>query len=499
MERNEHPAILAVVSVLIAILCTTAQGSTIYVDDDAAPGGDGSSWQHAYTYLQDALAAALPGDEIHVGQGIYKPDTDSAHPDGTGDRDASFRLLDGVAIKGGFAGVGAADPNARDIARYESVLSGDLAGDDVPVVDPCDLLTEPTRAENTYHIVTAEPCGRSAVLDGFTISSGKAQNGGGGLYLPQIVMPCSPSIRNCTFIGNCANGGAAVCVYAAARPELIDCLFIQNAALQGGAMESTCGRSSDIGPGDFLVRGCVFAWNFAAGAGKYAAGTGGAIDIRWAPPSAIADCTFVGNRTELGGAIYTSAGGNIVNCRFIQNMADQMGGAIYVDATEMTVASCTFFDNIAACAKACYAEGQATLSVSNTILWDGGDEMGMGEGALAYVAYSDMQGGWPGEGNIDTDPLFAAPGYWDVSGTPDDPNDDFFVVGDYHLKSQAGRWDPNSQDWVIDAVTSPCIDAGDPNSPVANEPEPNGGRINMGAYGGMAEASRSWVEESVGG
>jgi len=56
---------------------------------------------------------------------------------------------------------------------------------------------------------------------------------------------------------------------------------------------------------------------------------------------------------------------------------------------------------------------------------------------------------------------------------------------------QAGRWDPNSQTWIQDDVTSPCIDAGDPTSPVGDEPEPNGQRINMGAYGGTQEASLS--------
>ena len=78
-----------------------------------------------------------------------------------------------------------------------------------------------------------------------------------------------------------------------------------------------------------------------------------------------------------------------------------------------------------------------------------------------------------------------------LNGTPNDPSDDFFVEGDYHLKCQAGRWDPNTGTWVKDDVTSPCIDAGDPNSPVGGEPAPNGGRINMGAYGGTAEASKS--------
>ena len=63
--------------------------------------------------------------------------------------------------------------------------------------------------------------------------------------------------------------------------------------------------------------------------------------------------------------------------------------------------------------------------------------------------------------------------------------------GDFHLKSQDGRYDPATQTWILDEVTSLCIDAGDPNSPLGDEPEPNGGRINMGAYGGTCDASKS--------
>ena len=112
------------------------------------------------------------------------------------------------------------------------------------------------------------------------------------------------------------------------------------------------------------------------------------------------------------------------------------------------------------------------------------------------ITYSDVQGGWPGEGNIDAAPCFAAPGLWvdaTSAGTIVPPGyaNAVWVNGDYHLKSQAGRWEPVAESWVLDEVTSPCIDAGDPNSPVGDEPEPNGGRINMGAYGGTAEASMS--------
>jgi len=72
------------------------------------------------------------------------------------------------------------------------------------------------------------------------------------------------------------------------------------------------------------------------------------------------------------------------------------------------------------------------------------------------------------------DPLFA-----DVSG------------GDYHLQSERGRYWPAHDVWVLDRKTSPCIDGGDPAAGPAGEPMPNGGRINMGAYGGTAQASMS--------
>lgn len=77
-------------------------------------------------------------------------------------------------------------------------------------------------------------------------------------------------------------------------------------------------------------------------------------------------------------------------------------------------------------------------------------------------------------GSISVDPLFASP-----------------TEGDFHLRSQGGRWQSAMMAWVFDTVSSPCIDAGDPASGLANEALPNGGRINMGAYGNTAEASKT--------
>ncbi|MBN1362032.1 MAG: right-handed parallel beta-helix repeat-containing protein [Sedimentisphaerales bacterium] len=125
--------------------------------------------------------------------------------------------------------------------------------------------------------------------------------------------------------------------------------------------------------------------------------------------------------------------------------------------------------------------------VVNSIFWNNRD---VAESLLprCAVRFSNIQGGWLGEGNFDSDPGFVSDGYWDVGASRSGA---LWIDGDYHLKSQAGRWEAGSQTWVIDDITSPCIDAGDPNSPVRDEPEPNGGRINLGAYGGTTEASKS--------
>lgn len=119
------------------------------------------------------------------------------------------------------------------------------------------------------------------------------------------------------------------------------------------------------------------------------------------------------------------------------------------------------------------AYAQAEPDISNCILWDnsGADLFG------CQARHSCIERGGQGEGNIDIDPLFAGPD-----------------AGDYHLRSKRGRYWPQHDVWVLDKVASPCIDSGDPTADYADEPVPNGGRINMGAYGGTAYASMSEVE-----
>jgi hypothetical protein len=108
--------IFILLCLLAAIPC---QARIIYVDADANGADDGSSWADAYNYLQNALADAnsnVDVNEIWVAQGIYTPDSNSADPNGSGDREATFQLISGVALYGGFSSGGGTweqrDPNA---------------------------------------------------------------------------------------------------------------------------------------------------------------------------------------------------------------------------------------------------------------------------------------------------------------------------------------------------------------------------------------------------
>ena len=124
--------------VVLTIGAIAVSAKTIYVDDDAVGVNDGTSWENAYNFLQDALADANSSEkpiEIHVAQGVYTPDSDSTVPDGTGNREATFQLINGVSLMGGYAGYGEVDSNERDVESYETNLSGDMDANEIEASD----------------------------------------------------------------------------------------------------------------------------------------------------------------------------------------------------------------------------------------------------------------------------------------------------------------------------------------------------------------------------
>jgi hypothetical protein len=555
-----------VISLLwLELPATALDGRIIYVDTDATGVNDGSSWDNAYKYLQDALAAAIYGDDIHVAQGIYTPDRGVGVT--AGDARATFSLKNGVAVRGGFAGHGEPDPNTRDFVRYETTLSGDLAGDDVNVTDLRGLLTDSRRAGNSYTVVTCRETDSNTILDGLTVTGGHCMilihfppgSSAAGMYncsASPTVINCTftgnatlysgggiyngegsnPTLINCVFTRNYASGrGAAMANVSDSNPKLINCTFTDNYAswdeMLGGAMFNcssnptltNCIFERNSGSAMYnlmsspMLQNCIFVENSAY--------FGGGICNENSSSVRLHNCTFMGNSAEhVGGGISDSnstiilidcvfrgnsariyGGGGIaaydssqilINCIFSGNSAF-FGGGVMNTFSNLTLSNCTFSGNLAQKQGGGILNHSPYMRLTNCILWNNEDEIDDAYGLMTQITYSNVQGGWPGEGNIDADPCFVESGYWDPNGTWDNPNDDFWVDGDYHLKSQAGRWEPVSQSWVKDNVTSPCIDAGDPMSPIGYEPFPNGGRINMGAYGGSAEASKSYFGEPI--
>ncbi len=208
---------------------------------------------------------------------------------------------------------------------------------------------------------------------------------------------------------------------------------------------------------------------------------------------------ITGGRDSLAGAIRcVSSSPTVSDCLIAGNrVSDVRGSIIHCTDSNAVFTNCTVADNYAGLLGTALRLDSSSVTVRNSILWGNTPREilsdGIREPLIRYVAVS---GGWPGVGNLNVDPLFAARGRWvsrnnpSVSVKPEDPTA-IWIMGDYHLQSQAARWDPKIHKWMRDEATSPCIDAGDPDVSYGYEIFPNGLRINMGVYGGTVEASKS--------
>jgi hypothetical protein len=551
MRRNPTLAISGAILVFfLQLLCPPGLSDVIYVDDDASPGGDGSSWGTAYKYLQDGLyKPPTGGDQIWVAAGTYKPDETTANPGGSGSRTATFQLINGVGIYGGFAGV-ETTLEERDWENNETILSGDLAGDDNPATQVADLLNDPSRAENSYQVI----CGSSvpddnAILDGFIVTGGNANgnfpfNSGGGIYY------FDGTITNCTITGNSAMGGGGG--FEICRGPITNCRITGNLAEDGGGLCScdgpitNCRITGNWAMGycggalvdcDGPITFCTINDNWANGAGGGLCECDGSITsctisgnatggwgggLIWCDGS-ITDCTVSSNSAMGDGGGFEICRGPITNCRITGNSAQNGGGLSRCESpvTFHTISNCTITGNSAVNGGGLYeCDGTITVCtiignsaeersgglyrcngiITNCIIWENRQPYSSSSVSWSSVPlYSCIQDGSYGTGCISSDPLFVDLGQWDTNGTPSDPNDDFWVNGDYHLKSEGWRWDSVRERWDYDDVTSRCIDAGNPGSLLYDEPliipdDPNNEwgeniRINMGAYGGTDEAS----------
>lgn len=319
--------------------------------------------------------------------------------------------------------------------------------------------------------------------------------------------------------GNTGHGGGAYIL--GYGPTRIDsCRFLRNTAGIGGYAE--WGGESGHGGGAYIaaaglaeISHCEFADNVGGFGGDGwdhggDGGHGGGVFIG-GQAATLTDCTIVGNysgqgqgmgKGGSGGGLYVFADVSVVNCLIAQNTAsggsyadyDGNGGGICVgDLINLSITNCTIADNTAEHTGYVLGRGggifslsSSSVSVNGSILWNNfaynvTTEAAQIDGVVPIINYSCVQG-WTGAfggvGNMGYNPQFADP-----------------VNTDYHVKSTYGRWVASSQSWIFDMIHSPCIDGGDPyDMDWKKELWPHGKCVNMGAYGGTPQASKSdWL------
>jgi len=409
----------------------TSTSDVYYVNADATGNETGGTWENAYVHMQDALLNAEDGDEVWVAEGTYYPDQGEGQTED--DRNASFVLVSGVGVYGGFEGNETSQDEANP-QENETILSGDIGLEDFS-------------NDNSYHVVDARFENGSrfgAELEGFTISSGKADgegsnaNGagmygapgltsqvtfvdnestgsGGALYFGGDVAIVSSTFKNNSGGQSFQIGGGAVAV-TYGSPQIYGTFFQNNDSQRGGGVYND-GADVELVANAFIGN---------EGSGVYSTGGAPFIDGN----------AFLNNEgTKWGGGIYLedSDGSVVANSLFSGNIVDNIdrygGAGLHAERSDMSIINCTFSNNSTPGGLGGAIHSlDGTVTIFNSILWGNeaefGSEISSDDGV--YIANSIIQGSVPstptdGGENLDTDPLFVDPdGSDDTAGTLDD-------------------------------------------------------------------------------
>lgn len=456
----------ATVVFITLIVAATAAARTITVDDDNPAD---------FPTIQAAIDDANEGDTIIVADGSYT---------GDGNRDVDFK---GKAITLESANGpenciidcnGTSDDPHRGFYFHSnedanSVLAGFTIQNGYAPTEETGTWPEPVGG--AICCLGSGPTVTECVITGNTAQGGSVGGSGGGIYcrdanmvIANCIIEDNGKLSNIPYdpVGTLWGGGIGMsggCV------KIVDCTITNNRAYMGGGLSCLETRLS--------VLNCKID-------GNYAEGGGGACLAGYA---LLSNCRITDNVAKgLGGGIawVFDPNGIVENCVISNNAVNESpgggfigGSALYLQGGNPQVRNCTIcFNEFSYSGEpdtgAVHCQDGSGSAISNCILW--ANEVAAIAHGDPLVSCSNIEGGWPGEGNIDADPCFV------------DPNS-----GDYHLRSERGRYWPEHDVWVLDKVTSPCIDAGDPYDDPSAEPMPNGDLVNMGAYGGTSYASMS--------
>jgi len=302
-------------------LSRETRGTILFVK----PGADGncSDWDHACD-LYDAVWSVSSGDEVRVAAGTYKQPTSD-------NRNLSYELISGVAYYGGFPTDGG-DWSERNPATNPTILSGDIG-----------IIGE--NWDNSYHVVSAYGVDETAILDGFTITSGYADglypdNSGGGMYNYNS----SPTVSNVTFSGNYGNLGGGFC-NDQSNPTVTNVTFTANSAIIGGGMYND--QSSPI----------------------------------------LTNVTFSANSVGYSG-----------------------GGMFNVNNSNPILTNVTIYSNTSSFIGGIHNEN-SHLTLINSIIWNNVVQIFNDTNSTSTVTYTNIEGSYTGEGNINAHPRLAPLAY----------------------------------------------------------------------------------------
>ena len=424
---------LWIFSILMALaFCGQAFAATFYVDDDAVGPGTGTR-TNPFPTIQAGIDRAGYGDKVRVASGTY---------------------YERIVLKNGVKLIGGSGP---------------------PTIDGGD----------SGSVVTAVDVDFRTLLDGFTITNGAATFGG-GMYVENS----SVRVKYCRFISNLGESGGGGMYNANSSPRVEHCLFQWNKSSLGSV-----GAGMYNGPGSSpVVESCTFLSNQAATHGEwggYEFGIGGGMFNDGDSSATVTDCEFISNFAAQGGAMYNNgATPTLTDCVFKDNLAQWEGGAIFNDRiSDATIKNCTFQGNTGVYGGGIYnddfssfelvnctfygnramhsagSEGGGVYNsanpsiVLNCIFWNNTpSQIANDAGATTNVFFSDVQGGYPGWGNIDADPRFRDPGSENFHLQADSPCIDAGLSSDFYILPTDFEGDPRVVDGDDDG--DECVDLG---------------------------------------
>jgi predicted outer membrane repeat protein len=371
----------------------------VYVDTDAPADGDGTSWEKAYRFLQDGLAAAKALQnpvEVWVAEGTYRPD-ESEHGAATfRDPEASFEIQSEMALYGGFSGTEVVR-SERNWQEHRTVLSGDLQQDDLPEFA--------NRLDNSCRVIRFKDTDATARLDGVVVRGGFAQDCKTGFGGGILLVDSSAIIAHCELLDNLAHHDGGGMSALRGYPTVVDSRFEANQAAGhgGGLSQSSFAPTSQHGHWVTVLRS-EFIGNQASVDGGGAEGRvlvtgsrfednhsgrdGGGFNMSYA--SRVVNTLFFGNSSDRNGGGVNAGSATVNNCVFVNNSAER-GGGVYGSK----VVNSTFVGN-----QATVTGGGAYLphTIQNSILY--GNSPDQANASERAITFSCIQGLYGGAGNI---------------------------------------------------------------------------------------------------